>query len=260
MPNASLVRALPSPEVMKLRLRTFAMLDAIVAPETRSFEFHPKWRRGEQLGAFKDGSGNFFFAWFSSRGAVIRGFDHESPMSPFRKSSPALWPGLLDGFPKALSYANREPAFAQDELTFCLWNTDDEWKSGAAKPPKGRDVDGAERLLACFRPRFKAWAEKYYDQKLDGSALDRLWWQREPVDDATAAALNPDFDAKAVKDEVAALGWAEQRDFGEAEFTVRCEPTFVALIANGKVVKKLNEDVYEELYDFVHARLSKKKK
>lgn len=121
MPHAELLETLPVPEVMQRRLRVFAMVDAIVAPDARSFEFHPKWGRGEQLGAFKNGSGDFFFAWFSRRGAVVRGFDHESKMSPFRHQPPRQWPGLVEELPKHLGYALTEPAFALEELTFLAW-------------------------------------------------------------------------------------------------------------------------------------------
>ena len=163
--RAALLEALPFPDLMKRRLRMFAMLDAIVAPESRSFEFHPKWGPGKaQMGAFKDGEGNFFFAWFSPKGAVVRGFDHDSVMSPFRHDPPVRWPGIFDGLPKELRYVLEEPAFAQEEITFAFWAKGDEgdWRSGAVKPAKGKDADGAERLLGCFRENFQAWRKAYY--------------------------------------------------------------------------------------------------
>jgi len=58
------------------------MLDAIVSPAQRSFEYHPHWHDGEQMGAFKDTEGDYFFAWFCAHGAVIRGFAHGSLEQP----------------------------------------------------------------------------------------------------------------------------------------------------------------------------------
>lgn len=263
MPRADLLKTLPDPELMAQRLRVFSMLDAILAPDFRSFEFHPKWGKGEQMGAFKDGEGNFFFAWFSPKGAVIRGFDHESKMSPFQHDPPKLWPGLLDGLPKALAYAKTEPAFALDELTFCLWNTKDRWETGKVDLPAREDPDGAIEVLRCFQPKFSAFAAEYYGEKVHADGLHALWRQL-PLTEDLVKTINPKADLAAVKAEAKDLGWPfgaapkKQRSFGQAEFTVRCEPTYVALVVHGKEVVRLKEDVYEELFDHVHARLKKK--
>lgn len=270
MPRANLLETLPSPEVMQRRLRVFAMVDAIVAPEFRSFEFHPKWGRGEQMGAFKNGSGDFFFAWFSPRGAVLRGFDHESKMSPFQHQPPRPWPGLLEGLPKPLGYALTEPAFALEELTFLLWNTKNRWgTSKAVKLAPGADPDGAVDLLGCFRPAFSKWAAAYYGEPLHAGSLSALW-KEEPLTEELVFALNPEADLAAVKAEAKDLAWPwaagkkakatkATASFGEAEFTVRCTPKYVAMVVHGKEVARLKEDVYEELFDLVHARLRGKK-
>jgi hypothetical protein len=286
--RAAFLKGLPSPDLMKRRLRMFAMHDAIVAPEFRSFEFHPKWGPGNaQMGAFKDGEGNFFFAWFSSKGAVIRGFDHDSVMSPFRHDPPVPWPGIFDGLPKELRYALEEPAFVQEEITFAFWakGGDGDWRAGAVKPPRGKDADGAERLLGCFRKSFEAWRKKYYDTP-SSPALEVLWWERAPITREVVLALNPEADLKAVREEAKLLGWKTSgleggaktktkakaapppkprpspapkapRSFGAAQFVVSCEPTRVRmLIDEGKtVVVEANVDVYEELFDLVKARL-----
>ena len=310
MPSASLLRSLPEPELLERRLLSFALLDSILSPDQRSFEFHPKWSKGERMGAFKDGSGNFFFAWFSKKGAVIRGFDHESPMSPFRTKPPEPWPGLLEGLPTSLSYATKEPAFALDELTFFLWNTGAGWQCGPVKPPRGvrTDPDGASELLSCLGKDLRAWANRYWDETLDRKAIGVLE-RHEKVGAETILALNPNFDEEELEEEAGALGWSvdvdaavarraeraaaakktpagkesaaakkplakrpaakmpavqpaeagpRKRSFGQAEFTVRCEPTYVALVVHGKEVRKLEEDVYGELFDHVRARLSKR--
>lgn len=298
MPSPAVLRSLPDPELMKARLRTFAMLDAILAPDMRSFEWHPKWGRRESMGAFKDGEGNAFFAWFTPRGAVIRGFDHESVMSPFRREPPAPWPGIWDGLPPALAAATREPAFVPEEITFAAWNVGRGWSCGPVKPPprssaggrSGADADGSKDLLGCFAKGFARWAAGYYGAPLDRAALARVWWGKEPIDRATASALNADYDPAAIASEAAltghpvaadlaaprkvrARGVAQAgpkaparsarpaaRSFGAAEFTVRCAPDHVALVVHGKVVAKLGEDVYEELFDHVKARLERRRR
>jgi hypothetical protein len=291
--------------LMRRRLRAFAMFDTIVAPDMRSFEWHPRWGKRELMGAFKDGEGNFFFAWFSPHGAVVRGFDHESKMSPFQKDPPEIWPGMFDGLPKILDYAKKEPAFALEEITFCFWATTNEtkneadWTAGKIAPLKGKDVDGAGSLLACFG-NFHTWASTYYGEPIDRAALDRLFREQEPIDWAMLEALNVDFDERAVREEAELLEWPidlSKRDahkkkakakgktsgekektdavassrrvpkttnvervesFGAAEFTVRCEPTRVVLRVRDKNVAVSRENVYDELFDLVRARLERR--
>lgn len=194
------------------------MLDTIVAPGTRSFEWHPHWNgRAQQAGGFKDGEGNFFFAWFSERGAVVRGFDHESKISPYRKDPPEVWPGMFRGLPPSLACEMTEPTLSLDETTFCFWaeGTSLDWTSGAAandahgvREAKVTDeVDGSASLLQCFRLSFVRWAATYYGTDLDPTALRRLWWN-EPLDWETLERLNVDFDERAVREEAELLEWA----------------------------------------------------
>lgn len=294
--RAAFLERLPYPDLMKGRMRMLAMHDAIVAPDHRSFEFHPTWGPGNaQMGACKDGEGNFFFAWFSSKGAVIRGFDHDSVMSPFRHDPPRPWPGIFDGLPTSFRYVLEEPAFVQDEITFAFWaaGREGDWRAGPVKLAKGKDPDGAERLLACFQKRFEGWRKDYYDTP-PSRALDVLWWDREPITREVVLALNPEADLRVVREEAKLLGWktsglggkatapldktkvpgkkvsARQapspapvhvRSFGEAEFVVRCQATRVQMVIHGKtVVAEAEVDVYEEIFDFVKARLEQAKR
>jgi hypothetical protein len=195
------------------RLRLFTFVDAIVNPEFRAFEFHPKWGRGERMGAFKDGSGNFFFAWFCEAGAVVRGFDHESPMSPFREDPPVEWPGLFAGLPTPLAYATKEPAFALEELTFACWSTGKAWvASSKVKFPKrgGADADGSKELLSCFVTPFAKWAAGFYGERLHAASLAALE-QGEPVTRAMLDALNPDHELAVVKEEAKLCGFTLRR-------------------------------------------------
>lgn len=252
------------------------MLDTILAPSTRSFEWHPRWAKDEQVGAFKDGEGNFFFALFSPRGSVVRGFDHESKMSPFRKDPPEMWPGLLDGLPDALGNRVNDPAFAIDETTFCFWAAGENEEWTAAGTGDG-DVDGAAVLLGCFGKNFRDWANAYYGIDLDESSLRCLWWER-PLDWRTLEALNGDFDERAVREEAELLEWdidlsnhevrseplsapirVTQASVAEAlgsdQFVVRREPTRTVLRIRERTVAVSGEDVYDELLALVRARL-----
>lgn len=74
------------------------------------------------------------------------------------------------------------------------------------KLPEGPDPDGAWDLLdGCFGDDPAAWVADSYDLPLDRAVLDRLF-RLEPLDRAAVAALNPDFDADAVREEADLTG------------------------------------------------------
>jgi hypothetical protein len=252
---------------MKERLRVFAMLDVILAPDLRRFEFHPKWGKGEVVGAFKDGEGNELFAWFTKDGAVLRGFDHDLPATK----------DAFKDLPAKLRAASSEPAFGE-EVTFVCWaiGKEGEWRAG--KSPKR---DGAAELLGFFRPSFRQWAARSYDVELDAGAMN-LVWRGAPLDRITIAKLNPDYDEKAIKKEAKILGWKVDfsggaplprqkslplpkapppkpgKNFGEAEFVVRVHQDEVKmLIHQSQIVARAGVDVYGEIFDWVKARLKK---
>lgn len=61
------------------------MLDAILGPdwERRYCSFHGRWADGEEMASMRNGSGDEYTIVFSAAGACVRGFCHESSMSPY---------------------------------------------------------------------------------------------------------------------------------------------------------------------------------
>ena len=66
--------------------QSIALLDAILSPEWqyRFFSFNAGWdsARHERMASMRDGSGDEYFAVFSPVGGILKGFAHESAMSP----------------------------------------------------------------------------------------------------------------------------------------------------------------------------------
>lgn len=230
------------PELLKERLRVFTMVDAIVAREFPSFEFHPKWGRGQAMAAFKDGEGNEAFFWFSPKGTVVRAF--EKDRRPVR--------GVFDGLPPALADARDEPAFGGDAATFCAWQLGArDWKESRGGWPR--------ELFGFLAPAYSRWASEYYGRKLEPRALAAVWKQT-PLDPTIIHALNGAADVRDVMREAEAIDWpkgkARAPSFGEAEFTVRCEPDRVRMVVHGKqVIVEARADIYEELFDLVKQRI-----
>ena len=92
---------MPDVDDLRRRLQSLALLDLVLCPEWeyRYYSFDATWDTGEQMGSMRNGSGDEFFAHFSRAGSWIKGFAHESPMSPWCENPPRPWPGVLDAVP-----------------------------------------------------------------------------------------------------------------------------------------------------------------
>jgi hypothetical protein len=78
--------ALPSPDVLKQVTKALAMLDALIERdwEYRYYSFNCKWSDHEQMASMRNGQGDAWFCVFGSAGVFLKGFDHESKMSPWK--------------------------------------------------------------------------------------------------------------------------------------------------------------------------------
>src|SRR6185369_15285801 len=101
MASRRLLNILPDIELLRRLSQSMAMLDAILSPdwEYRYYSFNSNWAPDEMMASMRNGSGDEYFILFNSIGAIIKGFDHESPMSPSASQSQATWPGVLDDVP-----------------------------------------------------------------------------------------------------------------------------------------------------------------
>ena len=199
------IRKLPEISVVRDHSRAMAMLDAILSPEwdSRYYSFDSAWSPTEEMASMRDGSGNEYSIVFSAAGAYARGFDHESPMSPYRVSPLVSWPGLLDTVPEVFRSCVEEPSFSDPDramrATVVFWReaSDSGWRSGAVEiPAKDRmDADGAEWLfdvLADGRPEaYQQFAEEYYEVEVDLDAVRHVYALR-PLSQGVVSALNPD--------------------------------------------------------------------
>lgn len=144
--------SLPSIAALGRQMQSLALLDAILEAEWqyRYFSFDAKWSKTEQMGSMRNGSGDDLFALFDSSGCFLRGFDHESVMSPWRSRHKKVWPGVLDHVPSEMSAALNEPAFHMEDTTFCIWRLGDDpnWRVGRVDFPEGDDPDGSEWMLS----------------------------------------------------------------------------------------------------------------
>jgi len=174
--------ALPTLEKFKSLAKSLAMLDAIVCPEWeyRYYSFNSRWAAAEEMASMRNGQGDEWFCGFNAHGAFLKGFDHESKMSPWNSENSEVWPGVLGSVPEEFKAFATEPAFSMSNTTFCIWRSarDSKWNSGSIHYPEADDPDGSGWMLAILDgdpSTYKKWAEDYYDQAISLVAVEQIY-------------------------------------------------------------------------------------
>lgn len=196
MVSKATLAALPDIEGLRKLTQSLAMLDAIMSPEWeyRYYSFNSKWGECEMMASMRNGSGDEYFILFDSNGAIMKGFDHESAMSPWSAEEEKLWPGIFDDVPDEFQSFLSEPAFSIQETTFCIWRKylDSLWQAGRIDYPDEDDPDGSEHMLSILDGRpstYKDFAESYYEKSLNLDAIEHLY-RHEALTDKIVAQLN----------------------------------------------------------------------
>lgn len=188
---------LPAIDALRGRLQQMAALDAVFSAKygTAQHEFHPNWNRSQQMGAIKDGGGDELFAHFTPAGCFIKGFAHESVMTPFRTAPPTPWPGLFSSVPSDFRDSLREPAFDIPATTFVVWRraTDPQWHTDKIEFPDHDYGDGSQDLLAQLvvsAADYAEWLEENYELEVDAGIVASVF-SNHPLTNAQLHTLNP---------------------------------------------------------------------
>ena len=102
MVSKATLRSLPDLEGLRKLTQSLAMLEAILSPEWeyRYYSFKSKWDEEEMMASMRNGSGDEYFILFDSHGAIMKGFNHESAMSPWSTEEEKPWPGIFEDVPE----------------------------------------------------------------------------------------------------------------------------------------------------------------
>jgi hypothetical protein len=178
---------LPNPDKLLRVMQSMALLDAILATEWdyRYYSFNSKWSATEQMASMRNGSGDDLFAVFDGSGCFLRGFDHESEMSPWLRKPSKVWPGVLEAVPQEFAGSLKEPAFHMDDTTFCIWHLSGGagWVHGPIEFPRIDDPDGSKWLLSPLDgdpTTYQTFAKEYFEMDISREAIARVF-AHEPL-------------------------------------------------------------------------------
>jgi hypothetical protein len=205
---------IPDVESLKKLCQSLAMLDAIISPEWeyRYYSFDSKWADGEMMASMRNGSGDEYFILFTSQGAIMKGFAHESSMSPWSSDAEQVWPGLLDQVPAEFEGFLSEPAFSMNETTFCIWrrNVDSSWQTGQIEYPDEDDPDGSDDLLFILDgdPKtYQEFAEPYHERSIDLGAVTSIY-EQQPVTPQITEGLNPEVSLESLTSDLEQIDYS----------------------------------------------------
>jgi hypothetical protein len=189
---------LPAIDVLKRRLQSPAMLEAIFMPEWlfRRYSYNAYWGEGEEVAALRSAGSDTLYALFTPAGAVLKVFEHDDPYAE---------PSLLSLLPAPLARFANEPAFEPHDVSFCCWRL----QHDASWAFAGASLDAAARLLMALvaeADEYARRAEQYYNRCIAREAVAQVF-SFAPLTPELTAKLNADADLREVKQDAVEIGY-----------------------------------------------------
>lgn len=170
--------AIPDPLQLRQRLIGLSVLDSLLKCFSCEFAFLPEWSPGVEVAIQNNGCGDIVNVFFCDGGTLIKGFAHESYMSPYGDApfepqevdGVQCFPGLLDGVPEALLPFCLSSDGGIESPTTVIWRLPGgPWERGKFAWPVGDDVPGDPDLSGdLFSTLFMsvdectAWVREHY--------------------------------------------------------------------------------------------------
>jgi hypothetical protein len=204
------------PDTLRQAFKVMAVLDCLLEsnPHQRYHRLLLRRLPGTDVGFVDNGAGDEMLCLFSDdHGCLIKGFDHNSPLSPHafatRPDNFRPWPGIYEETPHELLQYLDSPEFNKVETTFCIWRgkRDEHWLQGNVEFPPDRD-DGSSFLLGTVHVDAKSyldWACDYYSMDVPREPVFEIY-SSSKVSRSAALALNPSAPLTVLEQELSALG------------------------------------------------------
>ncbi|RNB89771.1 hypothetical protein EDM56_11430 [Brevibacillus fluminis] len=206
----SALEQLPGPESLKKLMIVQATLNTILC-ETEWLRYHSfvqEWDKGVCMAKIDNGAGDHLIILFSAEGSIIKGFDHESLLSPYAQDEHSVWPGIYDNVPNELLPLLEHEGIEKEVVTFCIWrkNSDASWQKGKVKMSEGAD-DGSDFLIGAIYQtpgEFVQFAKDFFELALPVDVVEKVY-EGVPITVEMIQMLNPECAAEEVYRELESL-------------------------------------------------------
>lgn len=216
MLSTSDLSEMPDIELLRQHMQKLAALTAVFSVDIGEpqFGFNPRWSKHQQVATNINGCGDELYIHFTRHGCFIKGFAHESEMTPYKSPDHSIWTGVLENVPAEFNSSLKEPAFDPEATTFVIWRlaTDSAWSTGDVKFPPGEYKDGSADLLLpiTFTPTdFTEWLAENYETDVDGGVV-RSVFESQPLSEEQMSVLNPSAPMHALREAVLSTGYPIQ--------------------------------------------------
>ncbi|WP_434749944.1 hypothetical protein [Paenibacillus amylolyticus] len=216
---------------LRQRIRALATLDIILSEEAwlRVHRYQNNVLQPDTAwGTVHNGAGDHLHVLFTNTGTLLKGFDHESPLSPHNREDGEIYPGMYDEVPEELMriLSQQEEVLEMEDVTFCMWQEGHslEWKAGswielAMAQEDESDAEGGVAFLLGYiedtPESYVDWAEGYYDmQDMSLTAVTEIY-NDTPISADLIRRLNPKRDVSSALDELQQSGYTVQRGGAE---------------------------------------------
>ncbi len=166
---------LTNEEELKKILLCQAVLDIVMTDEEDSWlrliNYYKNYNDDVDMVKIDNGSGDHMYIMFSKHGTIIKGFDHESELSPYANDEGNIAKGIYDFVPDELMNLLSDESVERDDVTFCIWRSKNDplWKKGKDLVSEGYKygVDGEVFLLGFIFDTAESWldwAKDYFEE------------------------------------------------------------------------------------------------
>lgn len=207
---------LPNPERLKEILLSQSSLDIIMNDEEdawlRLSSFYKNYFDGIDMVKIDNGAGDNMYILFSKDGVIIKGFDHESILSPYGNDEEKIAKGIYDSVPIELMELLKDESIEVNDVTFCVWRSqnDSSWKKGDVIIPEGykEDDDGEGFLLGYVfddADSWVGWGKDYYEKEIPLEYVKTIY-EHKDITREVIEKINPKRDVDAVIKELKEIG------------------------------------------------------
>lgn len=213
------LKNLPTIDILKKKLISMSALDIIFSEEEwlRVYTWNPNWDEKSSLAVVDNGGGDTMHIVFSKDGCIIKGFDHESELSPHAQEEFEVWKGIYEDVPKVLLNLLDDEAIEQDDVTFCIWqdNNNKQWQKGKVEIPEGCS-DGSDYMLSRIfsAEDYIDWSKDYWgrEEELSIEDVEKIF-NHQPITEEMIKKLNADRNIKAAMEELKKINYPVEYNF-----------------------------------------------